>query len=356
MLKNMRVLVDISHPAHVHLFKNLIYNLMNDGHEVRITTRDKEVTLDLLHAYNLEFECTGKNYKGLVNKAAGMIKNDFKIYKIAKSFKPDILISTGSPYAAQVSRLIRKPHIAFSDSEPVTLIIYTAFPFTDVICTPVSYKRKLSPHKHIKYNGYHELAYLHPRYFKPDHSVLDEIGLDKTERFAILRFVAWRASHDVGHVGFSMEAKRKLIKELEKRCRVFITSEAGLPSDLEKYRIIIPPHRIHDLLYYADILAGDSQTMTTEAAVLGTPAVRYNSLVGTMGNFEELERKYNLIYSFRDSEKAIAKAIELIEYRNLKKEWEGKRKKLLQDKIDVTQFMTDFVENYPDSFYEMIGK
>jgi len=61
----------------------MIFNLMKDGHYVKITTRDKEVTLDLLTAYHLEFECTGKNRPGLLNKAVAMFKNDIEIYKIS---------------------------------------------------------------------------------------------------------------------------------------------------------------------------------------------------------------------------------------------------------------------------------
>jgi predicted glycosyltransferase len=349
----MKALVDISHPAQVHLFKNMIFNLMKDGHDVKITTRDKEVTLDLLRAYHLEFECTGKNRPGLLNKAVAMFKNDIEIYKIAKKFNPDLFISAGSPYAAHVSRLLGRPHISFYDSEPVMLIFLTAFPFTDVICTPTSYKKNHAPDKHIKYNGFKELAYLHPNYFKPDRTVLDDLGLHENDRYAILRFVAWQASHDVGHAGFNLEEKRMLVKELEKRCKVFITSEKALPPDLEKYRIKILPHRLHDMLYYADLLVCDGQTMTTEAAVLGTPAIQCNSLVGTMGNFDELEKKYGLIFAFKDSKMAIAKAIELIENKDIKKEWKIKRERLLEDKIDVTQFMTKFIEDYPDSFYEL---
>ena len=45
----MNILVDIGHPAHVHLFKNMIWNLEEDGHEVKITARDKEIALYLYY-------------------------------------------------------------------------------------------------------------------------------------------------------------------------------------------------------------------------------------------------------------------------------------------------------------------
>jgi len=108
-------------------------------------------------------------------------------------------------------------------------------------------------------------------------------------------------------------------------------------------------------LCYAKMLVGDSQTMTTEAGVLGTPAIRCNSFVGEndMGNFIELEQKYSLIFNYDDPNKAMEKAVELIQKPNLKEEWKKKREQLLKDKIDVTAFMVWFIENYPESFREM---
>jgi len=55
---------------------------------------------------------------------------------------------------------------------------------------------------------------------------------------------------------------------------------------------------------------------------------------------------------FPDQNEALKKAIEILENENSKKEWQKKREKLLNDKIDVTKFMVEFIENYPESFYE----
>ncbi|MDO9537119.1 MAG: hypothetical protein Q7J68_02245 [Thermoplasmata archaeon] len=46
----MKVLFDMGHPAHVHLlqpgwlFKNTIWELEKQGHAVKVTARDKDVT------------------------------------------------------------------------------------------------------------------------------------------------------------------------------------------------------------------------------------------------------------------------------------------------------------------------
>lgn len=346
----MKILVDIGHPAHVHFFKHFAWIMKEKGHQILITARKKDVTLRLLDAYRLHYENVGYYHKGLFTKMVDMLRIDWNMYKVARKFNPDILISLGSPNAAHVSALLRKPHIAFEDTEPSREQYYLYSPFADVICTPSCFKKDLGK-KQVRYEGYHELAYLHPNYFKPDPSVLDDLGLKEGDKFVVVRFVAWQASHDVGQHGFDLQAKRKLIKELEKYVRVFITSESPLPEEFDKYRITTPPEKIHDLLYYAMMYIGEGATMATEAAILGTPSVYTSSLSNTMGNFIELEKKYDLIYSFREPDKAIKKALELIQQPDLKEKWAKKRQRLLSDKIDVTQFMVDFIENYPQSFY-----
>ena len=181
--------------------------------------------------------------------------------------------------------------------------------------------------------------------------MLDEIGLGEDDTFIILRFVSWNASHDVGHHG--IQDRAALVRELERYGQVFITSEGRLDGGLAKYQIKVAPEKMHDLLYYASLYVGEGATMASEAAVLGTPSVYVSSLVGTMGNFIELEQEYGLVFNYSDSDKTMNKAIELIQKPELKKEWKKKREQLLEDKIDVTAFMVWFVENYPESFIEL---
>ena len=200
--------------------------------------------------------------------------------------------------------------------------------------------------KQVRYNGYHELAYLHPLYFKPNPSVLQELGLNSEDKFAIMRFVAWQASHDIGQHGFNLETKRRAVRELEQHIRVFITSENPLPTEFEKYRMSIPPEKVHDLLPYAAMCIGEGATMATEAALLGTPSIYVSSLWNKLGNFIEMGTKYDLIYSFQAADRAIEKALEMLQQADIKKQWAAKRERLMADKIDVTQFMVELAESY----------
>lgn len=346
----MRILVTIHHPAHVHFFKHFIWNMEKKGHQVLTCATDKDIVLNLLDAYGFRYEKIGHSHEKLFTKVVDVLPTDWRLYRVARRFNPDILLGCGSINASHTSALLRKFCVLFDDDEYSP---WSTYFFASTVCAFHNFKKDLG-RKQVTLNGFKELAYLHPSYFTPDSLVTSSLGLKPGELFVIMRFVAWQASHDIKQYGFNMETKRVLINELEKYARVFITSESSLPGEFEKYRLAVPPEKLHDLLYNATLFVGDSQTMATEAAILGTPAIRCNSFVGPndMGNFIELEYKYDLLYSFREADKAIYKSLDLLRQTNLKERWAKKRESLLADKIDVTQFMIDFIENYPESFHK----
>ena len=91
--------------------------------------------------------------------------------------------------------------------------------------------------------------------------------------------------------------------------------------------------------------------MATEAGILGTPSVYISSLVGTMGNFEELEAKYGLVYSFSDFSEALRQCIVILSNNKAKKECHSKRNNLLVSKINVTDYIIQFLEKWRCSRY-----
>ncbi len=337
----MNILIDIGHPAHVHLLKNTARIMIDKGHKVLFTTRDKEVTLHLLRHEGFDFVSFGKPYKKVLGKLWGLLKFDWKLWRTARRFKPDLFLSSGSFYAAHASALMRKPHITLEDTgnmEQVRLYL----PFTEAVLVSNAFHRDFGE-KQVVYDGYHELAYLHPNQFTPNPQILQELGIDKDTVYAIVRFVSWGASHDIGQGGFSLESKIALIKELSKHARVFISAESGLPEELESYGIRISPEKMHDAMAFASLYIGEGATMASECAMLGTPAIYVNTL--TAGTLEEQE-KYGLLFGFRDGRGVMEKAVELLNTPDLKGEWLKRRDKMLEEKIDVTAFIVKFIEEF----------
>jgi predicted glycosyltransferase len=138
---------------------------------------------------------------------------------------------------------------------------------------------------------------------------------------------------------------------LESKGKVFITTERDIDDEFKPYQLMVSPDKAHSLMYYATMFVGDSQTMTSEAAVLGTPAVKCNSFAGRLAVPNELEERYGLCYSFlpEQQEAFFAKIEELLTMPDLKGEWQRRRQHLFSEKIDYTSFLVWFVENYPQS-------
>ena len=348
----MRILFFPITPAQVHTIRNTIRILNANGHQVKVIARDHEDTLHLLNTYGIEYSLCGKGGMSRYTKYLEAVPQLLTAYRIARRFNPDILFGFGAP-TSLLSLPLRKPCFLLGDSDVKTFqnlfLIYN--PLVKIIFTPSLFNLDFG-RNHFRCNMYKELAYLHPNYFQPDPSLYDLLAIGRDEKYAIFRFNAFDAVHDFGRSGFSLPDKRRLVEKLAKYTHLFISSETKLPADLEPYRLPIPPHRIHDALYYAQLLVCDTGTMATEAAVLGTPAINCSSFAAHMGNFIELEQKYDLIYSFRQAEPAIEKAEELLQQPDLKEQWQKKRQRVLADKIDITRLLVWFIENYPQSLKE----
>ncbi len=348
----MKILFSVNHPADVHQFKNTIWELQDQNHDILICAREKEVTIDLLKRLDFPYTVVSSVGSSRIHLVREQVQRIIKFFGAIREFKPDLSVSAMDPTLAFASRLTGTPYVCFADTEHARASIVGALPFTDAVLTPSCFEKDIGP-KQIRYPGYHELAYLHPNRFTPNHAVLDEIGLHTDEPFIIVRFVSWQASHDVGQRG--IQDKVELVKKLEEYGRVLITSEGALPSELEEYRILVSPEKLHDLLYYAALYIGEGATTATEAALLGTPSIYVSSLAGTMGNLTELENTYDLLYSFTDPDAILVKAVEILRNPASKEVWSKKRERLLKEKIDVTAFMVWFIENYPESCISMKG-
>jgi hypothetical protein len=342
----------VGHPAHIHMFKYAIKYFMDRNYDVKIVTRERENMMKpLMQFYNFYYEELYPNARGLIKKSVQMIRNDLKLLKICKRFNPDNFISVASPYSAHVSSILRKNHITFTDTEDATIILKLTVPFSDVVLTPECFLKDLPENKHVRYPGYHELAYLHPRWFRPDPTIFDLLGVSKDEPYVIMRFSAWDASHDIGQRGFrNMEERLQVIKKIENYAKVFISSEITLPQEFKEYMIKIPLHRIHDALYYASMYIGDGHKMAAESAILGTPSILVSTRYTKEGNFIELSKKYKLLVPLSEPYKALELGLHFIEnISDMKKKWKRRVQTLLSDKIDVTSFMIDFIERYPQS-------
>lgn len=349
----MKILIYLGHPAHFHLFKNIIRELKNNSQNVIIVTKRKDVLEDLLRSQSWKYlNIYPKERKGTKTAIAySLFIKDLSLLKITIKTKPNLMIGTSSEIT-HVGQLLGIKSLVVNEDDigQVPFFAKLSYPFANSIIVPSECSVGKWENKTTFYDGYHELAYLHPKNFIPKKEVINSFNPDGKKYF-ILRFAKLTAHHDKGKTGITTEIAQNIIDKLLPHGEVYITSERELEPRFEKYKIKINPLDIHHALYFADLYIGDSQTMAAEAAVLGTPSLRFNDFVGKLGYLEELEHKYGLTYGIKteEPEKLFNKINELLNTKDLKEEWQKRRGKMLSEKIDVTAFMVWFIENYPNS-------
>ena len=126
---------------------------------------------------------------------------------------------------AQAARLFGVPNIIFTDSEFQSFNHKIAHPFATRIYTPQCFDKPLGG-KQRRYNGYHELAFLHPARFTPRPEVLSRLsvnggpsvngtggtGAPAPGQYVVIRTSAWNTLHDIGESGLgrTFDAPRHL--------------------------------------------------------------------------------------------------------------------------------------------------
>lgn len=347
----MRILFVTGHPAQIHNFRLLKTELEQKGHQIYWLATAKDISIYLLEKFNIEYQLLEKPRKGKFSKIKTLIKNVFFSLKFLKKQRIQIVISRISPYLSISSFLLGKKHIALTDTESAGIYDWFFGKFTNVILTAKSYKRDIHKNQ-IRFNGNIESFYLHSKRFKPIKRAEVEklLGIQKDEPYVIMRFVSWDAYHDKGLQGFTDENKIKAVQAFSSYAKVFISAEKELPAALEPYKIKIPPEKMHDIMAYAKLFFGESGTMASESAVLGTPVIYLNK--NWLGYLME-EKDAGLLFAFKqeiqEQVKAIEKGVELLSDESLESQVKAKHKEFIKNKIDVTAFMVWFIENYPES-------
>lgn len=265
----MNILIDIMHPAHVHFFKHTIRELQRMHHKVVVTSRDKDVTLNLLEAEGIQHHVISKEAKGMAGMGLELIGRNLRMLKIAVANRIEVFASVGGISTAQVGRLLGRRNIIFYDTEIAHLQNKLSYPFATEIVTPEVYPGKVDPKKHLTYPGYHDMAYLHPDRFTPSKRELASAGVRYYKPYSVVRFISGQALHDRNMCRLSADGVVRIMKALEARGDVYLSTE----GEEVPYQKGFNPAISHSLLAFADIYVGEGATMASEAGIMGTPSI-----------------------------------------------------------------------------------
>ncbi len=327
-----RILVDVCHPVWVHFFRNAIERWRSEGCEVIVAGREKDCLVDLLVAYDIPHEVlTSAGNRGLVKLAWEMVERDWKLLRLIRKFKPDVIVTANGACAAQAGWLARVPVVLFADGELATIENRLGHPFAKVICRS-AFEGTNESAKTRTYNSFPQLAYLRPDRFRPEPDALREAGIDPDEPYSLLRLVAWTANHDTHISGIPDPVK--LVHELEKETRVFISHERELPPEIADRSMKIPPHLYLQLIYHAQILLAEGGNVM-EAGVLGTP-----NLFMVSANFKLWDNMIaeGVIRKVDTQDELTAGALEILRDENAKPAWRERAQAFANKYDDLSDF------------------
>lgn len=331
----MRLLIEAHHPAHIHFFKNAIRTWVAQGDQVKLIGRDRDVMKQLLDAYDYIPSAIGSvQHKNSHFPLQEMLQRHMTVASEVYQFGPDLVLSLMGSYT-QPAALLRVPNFIFTDSEFQHFNHRIAHPFATRIYTPMCFWKDLGP-KQRRYKGYHELAFLHPKYFTPREEVLGMLGVEK-HQYIVVRVSAWDTLHDVGQSGFG-SALGEFLEAALTQYKVLIVPEKGiLDPKYEPHRMRLRPDYYHDALAFARFVVTEGASTASEAACLGVPAVYLNTT--SRGYLDDIHMRYGLVSCHTHARSALKQVKEWLHTPPPLEESHNAKERLLQEHIDVTEYL-----------------
>jgi predicted glycosyltransferase len=268
----MKVLFDISHPAHINFFKNTIALLRNNGHDVIITYLQRGKLEKVLFK---EFPEPRKIRAGVhrgtkfsIIFEANILKF-FKLFAIIFRVKPDIVVSVGSFTGGMVCKILGIPNVQFDDDPERTINVFLEKLTSDKLFFPPI----IQAHGKVKtFNALKEWAYLSPKYFKPNVEALERYKV-VPQGYIFIREIS------IGSLNYADQSNNmiaSIAKQLPRELPVLLSLEDKSKRELypEEWTILQEPiDDIHSLMYFSRLLLSSGDSMAREGGMLGIPSI-----------------------------------------------------------------------------------
>ena len=322
---------------------------MSEGHHVDVAIISKDVLPQLVQKTHWNWtDLFPEGRRGESNSKirifAATMKNFFKtvyrLHRYIKSRKVAYDLFVTDDCLSVVGKFSGVPVLFFLDND-VAMIpeCYPLFWCSTKIFAPRATNLGRFDGKKISFNGYKELCYLHPNHFAADASIPAKYGL-APKTYVLIRTVSFSATHDAGKEGISNDRLSRLLEVVKKHGLLpVISSERPLKEQFEPYRFKGHPDEFIHVLAFAAMYFGDSQTVNSEAIVLGVPAICCNDFVNILGVMREQEENYAMTYGFeiKDYDRALEKVDELLDMPDLQEVWQSRWRNMMRQVDDVSQ-------------------
>jgi len=299
----MKIWIDLDNTPHVPFFLPIIQELERRGHRVILTARDAFQVCELADETGIEYIKIGRHYgKNPIMKIVGLMWRSVQLLPFCMRQRPDLALSHGSRAQVLLCNMLRIPTILTTDYE-YGRTIPMARPKWLILPDALSNSQLPPRMKRLRfYRGIKEDVYV-PK-FKPDPSILGELGLSREETIVTVRPPANEAHYH------NPESDILLVELMSRICQTPGIRAVLLPRTHQQgqflranyphwfvgSKTIIPTRALNglNLLWFSDFIVSGGGTMNREAAALEIPV--YSIFRGKIGAVDRsLEREGRLI-------------------------------------------------------------
>jgi len=288
-----KIWIDLDNSPHVPFFKPIIDELRKRGHEVVVTARDCFQVCGLADLMHLEYEKIGRHYgKNKLLKVAGLLIRSGQLMPVALKEKPDIAVSHGSRSQVMISSVLNIPSVVIWDYEYTQTVAKPTYVVVPELIADSSIKGFTKAF--FKYPGIKEDVYV-PN-FKPDPSIMKELGLNDNELVVTIRPPATEAHYHnrdsellfeatINFLGQQKNTRMVILPRNEKKQTAWVKSNWS--EWCKSGKIIFPEHVVDglNLIWYSDFVISGGGTMNREAAALSVPV--YSIFRGKIGAVDQ---------------------------------------------------------------------
>lgn len=294
----MRIWIDLANSPHVPLFKPIVKEARDRGHDVLLTARDHAQTRALAEdAWPDVRVIGGRSPSGRLAKGRSIASRALALRHFARERRPDVALSHGSYAQVLAARAARIPAVTMMDYEhqPAN---HLSFRLARRVIVPQVFPDEslrrfgARPRKVIRYDGFKEELYLAGMESVP--STLTALGLDPARVAVAMRPPPQGALyHREGNVRFDEILEHVLSQGAQV---VLLPRGEEQGASYRRAGVVIPDRPLDGsaLLATIDLMIGAGGTMTRESALLGTPT--YTVFLGKLAAADaELMRQGRLV-------------------------------------------------------------
>ncbi len=339
MTPKVKIWIDLDNTPHVPFFIPIKRELESRGHLVVLTARDAFQVCDLASQKGLHCVKIGRHYgKNSIMKVAGLFWRSVQLTPFCLRERPQLAISHGARSQIVLGNLLRIPTVLLIDYEHARTLPL-AGPRWEIVPDSMSAEGfHCKPERVRKYRGIKEDVYAPD--FKPDSSLLDELGLRGGDIVVTVRPPANEAHYH------NPEGEIFLVELMERVCRTEGARAVLLPRNRNQEqqlraehpnwfadgKTVVPMRAVDgmNLLWFSDLVVSGGGTMNREAAALGVPVYSiFRGKTGAVDRKLEQEGRLTMIRSVEEIHNKIA-----IQRRDKSILPDNKPRRALQDIVD----------------------